>query len=175
MAEKTLHIKSKLHYTSYYPAALSTRKHAVHGSVLSTKFNGSRAPITALYIVVVIFNRSHTLASAIQGIQANVITVISPLHTNCLSSSIGAFQEFAKFLFADFNGLCRCCVCHAQHWSPEVQGVGDVGRDTEKNEKDEVHWVTKNYKKSVIPKLTWCSFVNLPATISFHPNAKSKP
>lgn len=144
VAEETPHTKSTLHYTSYYRPALSTRKHAVDASVLSTKSNGSRAPINALYIIVIFFNKSHTLASTIQGIQANIITVISTPHTNCLSSSIGAFQEFAKFLFADFDGLCRRCVCHAQHWSPEVQGVGDVGRNTEKNEKDEVHWVTKN-------------------------------
>jgi hypothetical protein len=47
--------------------------------------------LNTLYIIVIILAGSYFLASAIQGVQANVITVVSPFHANGLSSSIRAF------------------------------------------------------------------------------------
>ena len=51
-------------------------------------------------------------------------------HANGLSAGICRLEEVAQLLFEDVQALRACCVRHAEDWSPEVEGVGNVGADT---------------------------------------------
>ena len=59
-------------------------------------------------------------------------------------TGIRAFQELAEFLLADLNGLGRCCVRHAKHRTPQIEGVSYVRGDSKEDEEDEVDWVAKD-------------------------------
>jgi hypothetical protein len=106
-------------------------------------------PHSANSDIIQILLLSHILlAIAVQPVHAHILVsptaVQATAHSHCLTASIRALEESAETLFADFEALGGRGVGHACHGAPEVEGVGYVGADTEKDEEDEVDWVTEN-------------------------------
>lgn len=61
-----------------------------------------------------------------------------------LSASLGSLQKLSQFLLEDLQALRARCIGHAEQWTPQVERIGDVGTDTQKDKEDEVDWVSKD-------------------------------
>ena len=65
-------------------------------------------------------------------------------HSNSLSSSLRLLKKVSQLLSEDLKTLRRGGVGHAQHRSPKVERVGDVGACAQKDEEDEIDGVAED-------------------------------
>lgn len=99
-----------------------------------------------LYLVhfVLIRRRSSSspcAAITIQSVQMNGCTRLGT-HTDCLSTSLGIFQEISQFLFEDVQPLRTRSIGHAKHGAPQVEGIGHIGANADEDEENEVDGVS---------------------------------
>lgn len=95
-------------------------------------------------IIIILFFRRQPLTPAIQAIHTDTITLIPSLHTYSLTTGFRALQELTELLLANLNSLGRCRVGHAEHGTPEVEGIGNICCHTEKDEEDEVDGIAQH-------------------------------
>ena len=127
--------------------------------------------LTTSYVVLFLYNR---LAMPVEFPH---LYIILPTHSHSLPSRITFLQELSQPLLALLQRLGGSCIRHLIHWTPQIKRVGNIGAHTEEDECDEIDGVAKDCAVLVL-----CAEVVLastkiisPATISFHPSAKSNP
>ena len=71
---------------------------------------------------------------------------IAMLGTNAYSlpARLRSFQELSQLLLEDLQALRARCIGHTKQWTPQVEHIGDIGTDAQKNEEDEVDWVSEH-------------------------------
>jgi hypothetical protein len=141
-------LDSVAHAVTYKTQGSNSRKCDEMQRAKKKKFTGEKR--SNIVIVIVSQTRSSMLASSlpIQALQTDrIIIVVYPLlsHDNWPSCDLRPIQEFPQPLFAYLERLLRCCIGHAEHGAPEVEGIRHVSCDAKDDEEEEINGVAEDW------------------------------
>lgn len=107
--------------------------------------NSDTILLTLNVINVVLLSRCvGPLPPAIQGVHADVVTVLTRRHANRLSRSLRVGNEVAKLLLGDFDALRHGSVTHREHWAKKVERVCHICTSGNNQDKKAEEWVSQN-------------------------------